>query len=60
VMIRARAAITMIAHSVTQIAKGTRRFRCICSVRSNVVEVSYTTPATVFATGGVAGLRRIK
>ena len=29
VMIRARAAITMIAHSVTQIANGTRRFRCM-------------------------------
>jgi hypothetical protein len=28
-MIRARAAITMIAHSVTQIANGTRRFRCM-------------------------------
>ena len=28
VMIRARAAITMIAHSVTQIANGTR-FRCM-------------------------------
>ena len=33
-MIRARAAITMIAHSVTQIANGTRRF-VACSVRSN-------------------------
>ena len=29
VMIRARAAITMIAHSMTQIANGTRRFRCM-------------------------------
>jgi ABC transporter substrate binding protein len=29
VMIRARAAITMIAHSVIQIANGTRRFRCM-------------------------------
>ena len=29
VIIRARAATTMIAHSVTQIANGTRRFRCM-------------------------------
>jgi hypothetical protein len=29
VMIRARAAITMMAHSVIQIANGTRRFRCM-------------------------------
>ena len=28
-MIRARATITMIAHSVTQIANGTRRVRCM-------------------------------
>ena len=34
VMIRARAAITMIAHSVTQIANGTRRFRCMFDIRT--------------------------
>ena len=43
VMIRARAAITMIAHSVTQIANGTRRFRCMFVKRG---EVFYTIQKT--------------
>ena len=43
VMIRARAAITMIAHSVTQIANGTRRFRCMFAKRG---EVFYTIQKT--------------
>ena len=39
-MIRARAAITMIAHSVTQIANGTRRFRCMFGQIQNAVRFS--------------------
>ena len=45
VMIRARAAITMIAHSVTQIANGTRRFRCMFG-QIKRGEVFYTTQKT--------------
>jgi len=45
VMIRARAAITMIAHSVIQIANGTRRFRCMFG-QIKRGEVFYTTQKT--------------
>ena len=44
-MIRARAAITMIAHSVTQIANGTRR-RCMFGQKIKRVEVFLTTQKT--------------
>jgi hypothetical protein len=44
VMIRARAASTMIAHSVTQIANGTR-FRCMFG-QIKRGEVFYTTQKT--------------
>jgi hypothetical protein len=43
VIIRARAAITMIAHSVTQIANGTRRFRCMFGQIQNAVRFLYHT-----------------
>ena len=45
VMIRARAATTMIAHSVTQIANGTR-FRCMLFGQIKRGEVFYTTQKT--------------
>ena len=48
-MIRARAAITMIAHSVIQIANRTRRFRCMFG-QIKRGEVFYTTQRTSGAT----------
>ena len=54
VMIRARAAITMIAHSVTQIANGTRRFRCMFG-QIKRGEVFYTIQENLAALAGRSG-----
>ena len=58
-MIRARAAITMIAHSVTQIANGTRRFRCMFGTPGAPKNNARSTPRLVSTGHPTEGVGRL-